>query len=108
MVRSDTTRETRLQRISGRVGRCAADVSTCALGITVASMITAQNAFGQTSGGRFQAAPKAPDADEAAGATDMILGIPVNTIFFVAAGVIAVFWFTLGGGRKAKVTGQQS
>ena len=104
MVRSDTTRETRLQRISGRVGRCAADVSTCALGITVASMVTAQNAFGQTSGGRFQAAPKAPDAD----ATDMILGIPVNTIFFVAAGVIALFWFTLGGGRKPKVTGQQS
>jgi len=34
----------------------------------------------------------------------MILGVPVNTIFFVAAGVIAVLWFTLGGGRKPKVT----
>ena len=106
MARSDTIRETRLQRISGRVGRCAANVSTGALAITVASMVTAQNVYGQTSGGRFKAAPKATDAD--AEAATMIFGISTNTIFFVAVGVIALFWFTLGGGRKPKVTGQNS
>ncbi len=110
MAKSDTTRETRLQRISGQVGRCAANVSTYALAITVASMVTAQNVYGQTSGGRFKAAPKAPEADAeaAAAATDMIFGISANTIFFVAVGVIALLWFTIGGGRKPKVTGQQS
>ena len=34
----------------------------------------------------------------------MILGVPANTIFFVTAGVLALLWFTLGGGRKPKVT----
>jgi hypothetical protein len=77
-------------------------MSTTALGITVAAMAAAQ------SGKSFKMAPKAPEAEvEAAAASDsldMILGVPVNTIFFVAAGMIAVFWFTLGGGRKPKVT----
>ncbi len=87
----------------GRLGQCAAGISTCALGITVAAMAAAQ------SGKNFKAAPKsaeaeAADAAAAAAAPDMILGIPVNTLFFVAAGVIAVLWFTLGGGRKPKVT----
>ena len=106
---SDTTRETRFQRLSGRLGRCVAGVSTCTLGITVAAMAMAQQ---KPSKGRFQAAPKSPDAEvdaeAAAQATDMIFGIPANTIFYVAVGVIALFWFTMGGGRKAKVTGQQS
>ena len=36
--------------------------------------------------------------------SDMILGVVhANTRFFVALGVFAVFWFLLGGGRKAKV-----
>ena len=64
---------------------------------------------GKSGSGRFQAAPKSPeaeavDAEAAAQAGDMILGIPANTIFYVAVGVIALFWFTMGGGRKAKVT----
>jgi hypothetical protein len=100
-----------LQRISGRVGRCATGISTCALGITVAAMAAAQqqNIFEAPSKGRFQAAPKSAEAEAAeaaaaAGMPDVILGIPVNTMFFVAAGVVAVFWFTLGGGRKPKVS----
>jgi hypothetical protein len=84
----------------GRLGRCAAGISTFALGITVAAMTVAH------AGGNFKAAPKSAEAEaaEAAAASDMILGIPVNTIFFVAAGVVAVLWFTFGGGRKPKVT----
>ena len=110
---SDTTREARFQRVSGQLGRCVAGVSTCTLGITVAAMAMAQqNTFEKPAKGRFQAAPKSPDAEvdaeAAAQATDMIFGIPANTIFYVAVGVIALFWFTMGGGRKAKVTGQQS
>ena len=116
MARSDTTQDLELageavagsaprtssmQRMRGRLGRCAAGISTGALGITVAAMAAAQ------SGKNFKVAPKAPDAEaEAAAASDsieMILGIPVNTLFFVAAAVIALFWFTFGGGRKPKV-----
>lgn len=36
---------------------------------------------------------------------DYILGIHVNTLFFIGAGVAAVLWFTIGGGRKAKLGG---
>jgi hypothetical protein len=94
-------------------GRCAAGVSAFSLGITVAAIAMAQqpNAFGKPEKSRFQAAPKAPDAEVAeagAQAPDMILGIEANTIFFVAAGIVAVFWFGFSGGRKAKITGQQS
>jgi hypothetical protein len=92
-----------MQRMRGQLGQCAAGISTTALGITVATMAAAQ------SRAKFQAAPKSPEveaaeAEAAAAAPDFILGIQVNTIFFIAAGVIAVFWFTLGGGRKPKVT----
>ncbi len=126
MARSDTTqdlelaceavagnaaRKSRVQRIRGRLGRCAAGISTCALGITVAVMAAAQkqNIFEESTKPQFYEAPKsaeveAAEAEAAAAAPDMILGIPVNTLFFVAAGVIALFWFTLGGGRKPKVT----
>ncbi len=114
MAWSEIVRETRLQRISGPVGRCAAGISACMLGITVAAMAVAaqQNIFEKPSSGRFKAAPKPPeteaDAEAAAAASDMIFGISANTIFFVAVGVIALLWFTIGGGRKPKVTGQQS
>jgi hypothetical protein len=94
----------------GRLGQCAAGISACALGITVAAMAAAQqqNIYEKPAKGRFLAAPKSAEAEAAeaaaaAGMPDVILGIPVNTLFFVAAGVIAVLWFTLGGGRKAKV-----
>ena len=108
MAESETTCESRFQRLSGQLGRCAAGVSTFTLGISVAAM-----AMAQSSNGHFQAAPKSPEteaveAEAAAQVGDMIFGIPVNTIFFVAVGVVALFWFTMGGGRKAKVTGQQS
>ena len=115
MAESETTCESRYQRLSGQLGRCAAGVSTFTLGISVAAIAMAQqqNIFEKPSKARFQAAPKSPeteavDAEAAAQVGDMIFGIPVNTIFFVAVGVVALFWFTMGGGRKAKVTGQQS
>ncbi len=115
MAESETTRESRFQRLSGRLGRCAAGVSTFTLGISVATIAMAQqeNIYEKPAKGRFQTAPRSPDAEAAdaeaaAQAGDMILGIPANTIFFVAVGVVALFWFTMGGGRKAKVTGQQS
>ncbi|MFQ5565987.1 MAG: hypothetical protein ACE5EU_06465 [Paracoccaceae bacterium] len=101
-------RHSRVRRINRRLGRYVAGISTTALGISVAAMAAAQmqNIYEEPTKGRFQAVPKSSDADPeaAAAATDMILGIPVNTIFFVAAGGIAVFWFTFGGGRKAKVS----
>ena len=108
MTKSEKTRETR-----SLLGRCAAGISTCTLGITVAAMAMAQqqNIYEKPSGSRFKAAPRAPDADSAdaaGGSIDMIFGIPANTIFFVAVAAFAVFWFTFGGGRKPKITGQQS
>jgi hypothetical protein len=110
MAKPYTSKLSRLMQIPGR---CAAGVSAFSLGITVAAIAMAQqaNAFGKPEKSRFQAAPKTPDpeaAEAAAQAPDMILGIEANTIFFVAAGVVAVFWFGFSGGRKAKITGGQS
>ena len=119
MARSDTTQDSKLagvavggsvphtsslRRMRARLGRCAAGMSTATLGVSVATMAAAQ------SGGGFKTAPKSPEAEAAAEAAaasegiDMILGIPVNTLFFVAAGLIGLFWFTLGGGRKPKIS----
>lgn len=55
----------------------------------------------------FSAAP-VPKSDEEANSLDYIMGVHVNTLFFVAVGVFALFWFTLGGGRKAKNLGRQN
>jgi hypothetical protein len=81
--------------------RCAAGISAFALGISGAAMAVAA--------GNFKAAPKSPEteADAAAAAEaapDLIFGYEANTLFFIAVAVIAVFWFTLGGGRKPKVS----
>jgi len=100
MAKSDMIRKTGLQRIPGGVGRvavrCAAGISTFTLGVTVAAMAAA--------GGKFKAPPVTAEAQAAAEAEPtMILGYEANTMFFVAAGVIALFWFTLGGGRKPKL-----
>lgn len=109
MTRSNTPKLYRLVQIPGR---CAAGISAFSLGITVAAIAMAQqqNIYMKPEKTQFQAAPKAPDpeaVEAAAQAPDMILGIPANTIFFVAAGVVAVFWFGFSGGRKAKITSQQ-
>ena len=105
MGNSDTSGNTRLQQMNGGLGRlairCAAGVSTFTLGITVAAMAVAAS--------KFKEAPKSAEVEaQAAAAADsaptMILGIEANTIFFIAAGVAALFWFTLGGGRKPKVS----
>lgn len=50
----------------------------------------------------FKRVPGTEEAKESD--PDMILGlVHTNTAFFIAVGVIAVFWFLFGGGRKAKV-----
>ena len=112
MTRFDRTRETRLHCIMGqlrrRLGQGVAGISTFTLAITVAALAMAQqqNIYEKPTGSRFKAAPRAPDAEAEAASTglDVIMGVHVNTLFFVATGVIALFWFTIGGGRKPKVT----
>ncbi len=64
--------------------------------------VTAMAMAQQSSSGRFKAAP-VPEGADGGGGLDYILGIHVNTIFFVAVVAIGVFWFTFGGGRKPKV-----
>ena len=113
-VARNARRKSRMQRMRRRLDRCAAGVSTCALGITFAAMAAAQSAENfkvaptsaeGESGETFQLAPLSPEAAAAAAAAPyMIFGVSSNIIIFVAAGVIAVLWFTLGGGRKSKVT----
>lgn len=100
MARPENTFEALSKPVLGNTGRCAAAISIVALGIAVSTMAVAQQ------GGRFKAAPEAAAPQEAvdAGTADLIFGIPANTLFFIAVGAIAVFWFTLGGGRKAKIS----
>ena len=105
MAKSDTSRKAGLQWISGGVRQhavqCGVGISTFALGITVTAMAVAA--------GNFKAAPKSAEAETAAVAAaesepTLILGYDANTLFFIAVGAVALFWFTLGGGRKPKVT----
>jgi hypothetical protein len=102
---SDIDGNIRVPRAVGGVRRlavrCAAGISTFVLGITVIAMSEAQAAK------TFKTAPKSAEAEaEAAGVgvPDVILGVEANTLFFIAAGVVALFWFTLGGGRKPKIS----
>lgn len=96
MAKLETGRNARWAWVFGKAGRCAAAVSNFALGVTVAAVAHAA--------GNFKAAPKPPEAAAAAESEPtMILGYDANTLFFVAAGAIAVFWFTVGGGRKPKL-----
>lgn len=86
-----------------RAKRFGTEISILALTLPIAAGARAQETP-QASGNRhFTAAPAPKSVEDEAAATDVILGIPVNTIFFVAVAVIAVLWFTLGGGRKAKL-----
>ena len=99
-------RETRLQRIPSRLGRWAARTSACALGITVASMVAAQNIYGQDriSHKNFKLAPNLPEAEAAAEATEKAFYVLLITGSLAAAVVILFFWFVLGPGRKSKFT----
>lgn len=90
----------------GRLKRRLAGLSAWLFGVGVAAVAAAQDFGDGAKFGQFKTAPKAPDAEDAAMAAqsaDMIFGIHANTLFFVAAGAIAIFWFTVGGGRKAKL-----
>jgi len=60
----------------------------------------------QGSGNRhFTAVPGQKGADEESGqmVPDAIMGVHINTIFLVVVGVAALYWFTIGGGRRAKI-----
>jgi hypothetical protein len=95
-----------VQRARAQLSRIASGAAAAAFCLTVAAAAAAQGLGEKTQANRFKSAPKAPEPEDAALAAqtgDMILGIPANTIFFVAAGAIAIFWFTVGGGRKAKL-----
>jgi len=109
MIRVDAehgaTRERGFDKARIALARWAAGAAAAAFCLTVAAMAAAQGTGGQRSGAAFKQAPKSVEAE--AQGVDMILGIPANTIFFVAAGVIAIFWFTVGGGRRAKNLGRQ-
>lgn len=83
----------------GWLRRGAEGVATLSLAVSVSAVAFAQS--GQGSGNRhFKGAP-VPKEDN--GGLDTIMGIHINTIFFIAVGVIALLWFTVGGGRKAKI-----
>ena len=102
MAKAVTTSRSLVKSVRHRAAGMLAGATVLALTLPVAAL--AQNSP-QASGNRhFTAAPKPkPTEDEAAAAGDMILGIPANTIFFIAVVAIGIFWFTLGGGRKAKL-----
>lgn len=86
------------RKFAAMVVRQCAGLATFVFCLAVTAMAMAQ----QSSSGRFKAAPL-PEGAEGDGGLDYILGIHVNTIFLVTVAAIGVFWFTLGGGRKAKV-----
>ena len=82
-------------RAAARAGRCVAGAASLVLGLGL---------LGAARAAQFQKAPSAEKAEEGGGMPDTILGIVhVNTLFFIAVGVFAFFWFVFGGGRKAKV-----
>lgn len=108
--------------LSGPLGRLArplrwvvqqcAGLATFAFCLVVTAMAMAQqNPFdpkANAGAGGFKQAPKPEDAEAAASGLDYIMGFHVNTIFFVVASLIAVYWFTMGGGRKPKVSRDSS
>lgn len=53
--------------------------------------------------------PKLPksDEEEPADSIEAAIGIPTNVLFFIVVAVVALFWFTVGGGRKAKIERSQ-
>ena len=83
------------RRIARRIGGWAAGCSAMLVSLAVAADAMAAS-------GKFKSVPGA--AAEGGGSDDMILGlVSANTLFFICAGVFAVFWFIFGGGRKPKV-----
>ena len=90
-------------RRRARIRRIASWVSGAFISLWV-SAAWAQGAGG-ASGGRFKPAPSSAAGDAAGGGGDgMILGlVSANTLFFITAGLIALFWFTVGGGRRPQV-----
>ena len=108
MARSDNHPQDAAAPVARGVVRWGVKISDFAFCLAVIAVGTWPQLLFAQSGDRFKAAPQRADAGAEAGAADsgldMILGVHVNTIFFVAAAVIALFWFTLGGGRKPKVT----
>jgi len=56
----------------------------------------------------FTAAPvPKPDEEEATDSIEAAIGIPTNALFLIVVTVIGLYWFTIGGGRRAKKLGRQ-
>lgn len=90
-----------MKRLAGGLRHPGAWVSAALLSLWQAG--ASAEGFGSASTGHFKAAP-VPSGAEAEGGSDLILGmVPANTLFFITAAVIAVFWFTVGGGRRPRV-----
>lgn len=100
------------QRARWLMRQCAG-LATFAFCLVVTAMAMAQqhNPFdpkANKGGGQFKAAPVSEDAEAASGGLDYIMGVHINTLFFVTAGLIGIYWFTMGGGRKARVSRDSS
>ena len=91
-----------------RLSRLSEFVSVVVLTLYVPVAVYAQTKPASGTGNRHFSAAPVPKSDEEANSLDYIMGVHVNTLFFVAVGVVALFWFTLGGGRKAKNLGRQN
>lgn len=85
----------------GAVRQLAEGAGTFALAVSVSVIAHAQSNSSQGTGNRHFTAAPIPKGEE--DGLDMIFGIHVNTLFFIAVGVIALIWFTVGGGRKVKL-----
>ena len=72
-----------------------------ALTLPVAMPAQAEDSPQTTGNPNFIPAPSILSSKD--GSFDTILGVHVNVIFLVAVVVVALLWFTIGGGRKAKV-----
>jgi hypothetical protein len=85
----------------GRAARVLSSAAALALTLPVTGLAQSQDAPQASGNPNFIPAPLV--LGEGDGSLSSIFGVDVNVIFFVAVAVVAVLWFTIGGGRKAKM-----
>jgi len=66
-----------------------------------------QTSSSSSSGNRHFASAPVPKTTEEQDSIRDFTGISTNAAFFTAVAMIALFWFTVGGGRRAKSLGRQ-